>query len=104
MIAIQENGFSDIENCEVDYSFMQQTLLGLRTPEYTVGANNEYILKLSNISDENLPNVSIITPTRNRAHLFTIALRNYALFNYPRLKMEWIIVEDGNDDISSMIH
>lgn len=103
MIIIQEDGFSDIENCEVNYDFMQQTLDGLRTPEHIVGPNKEYILKLPNLSDEQLPKVSIVTPTRNRAHLFSIPLRNYALFNYPTEKMEWIIVEDGKDDVSSMI-
>lgn len=103
MVIIQQAGFSDIENCEVNYDFMQKTLDGLRTPEHTVGPNKEYILKLPNLSDEQLPKVSIITPTRNRAHLFSIPLRNYALFNYPAEKMEWIIVEDGKDDVSSMI-
>ncbi len=103
MIIIQEAGFSDIENCEVNYDFMQLTLDGLRTPEHIIGPNKEYILKLPNLSDEQLPKVSIITPTRNRAHLFSIPLRNYALFNYPPEKLEWIIVEDGKDDVSSMI-
>ncbi len=103
MICIQENGFSDIEGKEVDYSFMQQTLNGLRTPEYSVGKHNEYILKLPNISDEELPKVSIVTPTRNRSHLFSIALRNYELFNYPRNKLEWVIVEDGNENVSELI-
>ncbi len=103
MVIIQQAGFSDIENCEVNYDFMQRTLDGLRTPEHSIGPNKEYILKLPNISDEQLPKVSIITPTRNRAHLFAIPLRNYALFNYPVEKMEWIIIEDGKDDVSEMI-
>lgn len=103
MIIIQESGFSDIENCEVNYDFMQRTLDGLRTPEHEIGPNKEYILKLPNLSDEQLPKVSIVTPTRNRAHLFSIPLRNYALFNYPAEKLEWIIVEDGKDDVSELI-
>lgn len=103
MIIIQEASFSDIENCEVNYDFMQLTLDGLRTPEHTIGPNKEYILKLPNLSDEQLPKVSIVTPTRNRAHFFSIPLRNYALFNYPVEKVEWIIIEDGKDDVSSMI-
>ncbi len=103
MVAIQESGFSDIENCEVDYSFMQSTLNGLRTPEHSIGPNKEYILKLPNLSDEQLPKISIVTPTRNRAHLFPIPLRNYALFNYPVEKMEWVIIEDGKDNVSEMI-
>jgi hypothetical protein len=103
MIVIQEAGYSDIEGREVNYDFMQQTLRGLRTPEHSVGPNKEYILKLPNYNDEELPKITLITPTRNRAHLFSIPLRNYVLFNYPSEKLEWIIVEDGNDDVSSMI-
>ncbi len=103
MIVIQEAGYSDIEGREVNYDFMQQTLRGLRTPEHSVGPNKEYILKLPNYSDNDLPKVTLITPTRNRAHLFSIPLRNYALFNYPAEKLEWVIVEDGKDDVSSQI-
>ena len=103
MIALQENGYSDIEGRVVDYSFMQETLKGLKTPEYEVGPNREYILKLPSIPEEMLPKVTLITPTRNRAHLFPIALRNFAQFDYPSAKLEWVIVEDGTDDVSKMI-
>ncbi len=103
MIALQENGYSDIEGRVVDYSFMQETLKGLRTPEHEVGPNREYILKLPNIPDEMLPKVTLITPTRNRAHLFPMAVRNYHLFNYPSNKLEWVIVEDGDHNVSTQI-
>ncbi len=101
MIVIQQAGYSDIEGREVNYDFMTQTLRGLRTPEYSVGANQEYILKLPNIAEEDLPMITLITPTRNRSHLFPIALRNYALFDYPREKLEWVIVEDGDQNLET---
>ncbi len=103
MIIIQEAGYSDIEGREVNYDFMQQTLRGLRTPEHSVGSQKEYILKLPNYSDDELPFVTLITPTRHREHLFAIPLRNYALFNYPREKLEWVILEDGSQDVSHML-
>ena len=34
MIAIQKQGYSDIEGQEVNYDFMEKTLEGLRTPEH----------------------------------------------------------------------
>jgi hypothetical protein len=98
MIAIQKEGFSDIENREVSYDFMQYTLKGLRIPEYVIDNDNNYILKLPNLKDEELPKVSIITPTYNRRKLFSMALRNFENFIYPKNKLEWIIVDDTFDE------
>jgi hypothetical protein len=95
MIAIQKEGFSDIENQEVSYDFMQYTLKGLRTPENIVDKDGNYILKLPSIKDEELPFVSIITPTFKRRKMFSMALRNFEEFIYPKNKLEWIIVDDS---------
>lgn len=50
------------------------------------------------IKDDNLPNISIITPTYNRPHMFRMALYNFIKFEYPREKMQWVIVDDGDED------
>jgi len=57
------------------------------------------------IKDENLPKISVITPTYNRPHMFRIALYNYINFNYPRDKIQWVIVDDSDEDkrVSHMI-
>jgi hypothetical protein len=47
------------------------------------------------LSDENLPTVSIITPTYNRKKFFSLAIFNYNSFDYPREKLEWIIIDDS---------
>jgi len=52
---------------------------------------------------ENLPHVSIITPTYNRRRFFKLAMANFINFNYPTDKMEWIIVDDGTDKIEDLI-
>ncbi|MEO0236640.1 MAG: glycosyltransferase [candidate division WOR-3 bacterium] len=70
----------------------------LFTPEIEITANRELILKLPHLEECELPNVSIITITRNRAHLYPIAIRNWLLFEYPRDKMEWIIIDDSDND------
>jgi len=95
MICIQKEGFSDIENRMVNYDFMQQTLNGLRVPESTVDGEGNYVLKLPNISDDELPFVSIITPTYKRRKIFSMALRNFENFIYPKHKLEWVIVDDS---------
>jgi cellulose synthase/poly-beta-1,6-N-acetylglucosamine synthase-like glycosyltransferase len=82
----------------VNYDFMQHTLQGLRVPENTVDHEENYVLKLDNIKMEDLPSVSIITPTYKRRKIFSMALRNFENFIYPRNKLEWIIVEDTPSD------
>jgi len=105
MIAIQKEGFSDIEGKEVSYDFMQHTLNGLGLPESSIDNEGNYVLKLPQIELNDLPNVSIITPTRNRRKIFSIALRNFENFIYPKHKLEWIIVDDSieNEDIDETV-
>ncbi len=98
MIAIQKEGFSDIENREVSYDFMQYTLNGLRSPDYNIDNDGNYVLKLDNISTKDLPSVSIITPTYKRRAMFNMAIFNFENFNYPKNKMEWIIIDDSPED------
>jgi glycosyl transferase family 25 len=95
MICIQKEGFSDIENKMVNYDFMQQTLKGLRVPENNVDNEGNYVLKLPVVSDNDLPYVSIITPTYKRRNIFSMALRNFENFIYPKHKLEWVIVDDS---------
>lgn len=109
MIAIQKEGYSDIEGREVSYDFMQNTLNGLMSPEYNVDNDGNYILKLIDIDSKDLPKVSIITPTYKRRKIFDMAIRNFQQFIYPKDKLEWIIVEDtpinneDNEDFENMI-
>lgn len=97
MVAIQKPGFSIIENKEVNYDFMIKTLQGLQKPKYEI-ENDNYILKLDPIPPENLPKVSIITPTFNRTKLFSMAINNFNNFDYPKDKLEWIIIDDSTDE------
>lgn len=97
MIAIQKPGYSTIEQKEVNYDFMVKTLEGLRKPEYKI-ENDNYVLKLDPLTAEQLPKVSIITPTYNRLKLFSLAINNFENFDYPRDKLEWVIVDDSTDE------
>jgi hypothetical protein len=60
------------------------------------------MMEIANNIDE-LPSVSIITPTYNRRHFFKLAVNNFMSFNYPKDKLEWIIVDDGIDKIKDII-
>jgi glycosyltransferase involved in cell wall biosynthesis len=57
--------------------------------------NNSIQLVLPAITDDELPKVSIVTPTYNRPEFINLMLRNYNAIDYPRDKLEWIIVDDS---------
>ena len=60
-------------------------------------------LKFGDISDEDLPMISICTPTADRRSLFTIAIYNFLNFIYPKNKLEWVILDDGVNSIKEII-
>ena len=55
------------------------------------------------IYDEDLPNVSIITPTYNHNKFFKLAIRNYLKTDYPINKLEWIIVDDSEVSVENIL-
>ncbi len=65
--------------------------------ECEITENQELTLKLPKLNYEDLPCVSIVTITYNRKSVFPMAIRNYELFEYPRDKIEWIIVDDSDN-------
>jgi len=45
---------------------------------------------------DNLPHISIATPTYNRKQLFKMAIYNYKNIYYPKDKFEWVVVDDSD--------
>ena len=97
MRIIQRDGYSDVEQAQVNYDFMEDTLRGFLTPDTERTVANNLSIKMDFVPPELLPSVSIITPTYNRRKLFPIAIRNFLSFQYPANKIEWIIIDDSND-------
>jgi hypothetical protein len=61
---------------------------------------NDYtscILKLPRISTEDLPNVTLITPTHNNHSGFYFVIRNFYKLQYPKEKLTWIIADDSEE-------
>ena len=84
-------------------NFMKNTLTGFQKPE-SEEVDGSYIMKLDHIDDNDYPAVSIVTPTCNRRHVFSMAVRNFYEFAYPPDKLEWIIVSNNKEDsIESML-
>ena len=46
------------------------------------------------LDDDECPFITIVTTTRDNRQTFPLAIFNYNSFNYPKHKLEWIIVED----------
>ncbi len=53
--------------------------------------------------EEDLPDVSIITLTRNRRNFMPLAKYSYMIQSYPEDKLEWVIVDDGDDPIEDTL-
>lgn len=53
-------------------------------------------LDVPEIGVENYPTVSLITITKNRLQMINILLYNWKHTNYPKDKIEWIIVDDSD--------
>lgn len=58
-----------------------------------------YQLKDAFPKEEDLPDISIITLTRNRREFIPLAKYCYLIQTYPEDKLEWVIVDDGEDSI-----
>ena len=59
--------------------------------------------KSKNKQKEAFPFVSVCTPTFNRRPFIPIMLQCFRNQNYPKDRMEWIIVDDGTDPIKDIL-
>lgn len=66
------------------------------------GAQQKKEKKLQQKMD-NLPFVSICTPTFNRRPFIPYMIKCFEHQTYPKDKMEWIIIDDGTDKIEDMV-
>tara|TARA_R110000822_G_scaffold27283_2_gene81602 strand:+ start:768 stop:1601 length:834 start_codon:yes stop_codon:yes gene_type:complete len=48
------------------------------------------------LSDEDLPNLSMITPCYGRQHFLPLMVCNLKCFDYPQEKLTWIMYQDGD--------
>jgi hypothetical protein len=53
--------------------------------------------------EEDLPKVSVITITRDRRPFIPLAKYGFLAQAYPEDKLEWVVVDDGKDQIKDMI-
>jgi len=63
----------------------------------------KYILAETFPKEEDLPNVSIVTLTYNRRAFMPLAQYSYLIQSYPQDKLEWVVVDDGDDSIEDTL-
>jgi len=51
------------------------------------------------LSDDDLPNLSIITPCYRRRHFLPLMICNLMYFDYPKDKLTWVLYQDGPEDL-----
>ena len=59
--------------------------------------------KLAKRQLTNLPLVSVCTPTFNRRPFIPMMFEIFRQQDYPKNKLEWIIIDDGTDPIKDLI-
>lgn len=59
--------------------------------------DNLFTVKVEKMEEDQLPDVSIVTLTRNRKKVFPLPIRNILTQKYPLERLEWIIVDDSDD-------
>ena len=58
-------------------------------------------LNLPSITDDEFPTVSIVVPTYNRQIFYSLIKRNWEVIDYPKDKIEMIILDDSTDYITN---
>ena len=63
----------------------------------------EYVLEEQFPKEDDMPKVSVITVTRDRRAFIPLAKYCFLAQSYPEDKLEWVIVDDGNDQIKDLV-
>jgi glycosyltransferase involved in cell wall biosynthesis len=64
--------------------------------------NGDISLDLPEIDVIEFPPVSVITITRNRRDMFSMPILNWIRTIYPEDLIEWLILDDGDEDLSNI--
>jgi GR25 family glycosyltransferase involved in LPS biosynthesis len=60
-------------------------------------------VNVPSVPDEKLPYVSIVTPTYGRKLFFPLPIYQFLSFDYPPEKLEWVIIDDGYEDLEDIL-
>jgi glycosyltransferase involved in cell wall biosynthesis len=103
---MQIPSFSDIQGDHVDYRKLHHydypdafpANYHRRSFKAADAKNGGKTLCLDKISEGHLPMVSVITVTRNHPRQFALPVHCFMNFQYPKEKLQWVIVDDSDQD------
>jgi len=85
------------------YEKHHKTFIDCMIPLLAYQPQGEYSLANTLPSESDLPDVSIVTLTYNRRIFMPLAKYSYMIQSYPEDKLEWVIVDDGDDCIEETL-
>lgn len=98
----QRSDYSDIEGSIMNYAQMAWSVWGCPKPVMKANESGELVVSMPNHvlkkPIEEIPTVSIITPTYGRAKFFPWVFWNIAQQVYPMQKVEWLIIEEDDPE------
>ena len=75
----------------------------IRDADTKIVNKTQLVLELPEIELDDLPKVSLATPTGNRRKLFSMAIHNWENTIYNKDLIEWVILDDGKEEISDIV-
>jgi len=98
--------YSDIEENYVTYHLkngIDDNINECIKEAKTETINGNIILKLDKFEDKDLPNVSVVILTGNRRQFIDIFYYYAINFDYPKEKLEFLFIDDGQERISDIM-
>jgi glycosyltransferase involved in cell wall biosynthesis len=83
-----------------NYQIFDKNFKKYMSEVFNLVKDKERINQTELLLDNELPNISLITVTHNRKDMFRLPIYLYNTTDYPKNKIEWIIVDDSDEDKS----
>ena len=94
---------SKIVRAEYEDRHKQFIDLMSETLKTSIAGIEQYSLEKKLPKEEDLPCVSVITITRDRRAFIPLAKYCFIAQSYPENKLEWVVVDDGKDQIKDLV-
>ena len=94
---IQQDGQSDITGKYELYKGMEDSFRNFFVPQHTL-KDDMFNLKLPDISEEDLPKISVITVVNNCRDIYSSKFKKFRRIFLSQRKVEWIVFEETEGD------
>jgi hypothetical protein len=99
----ERRGITDKVRAEYEHRHQEFVRVMTQILQHTIEGMTEYSLESCLPKEDELPNISVITITRDRRPFIPLAKYCMVGQGYPENKIEWVIVDDGKDQIKDLV-